>query len=326
MNKEVMLNVENLSIAFRTDHGVVTAVNDLSFKLHKNETLCIVGESGSGKSVSCLAIMGLLPTAGLVTGGKIELAGTNLLELSPKEMQDIRGKKISMIFQEPMTALNPVYTVGYQICEVLRRHQKMSKKEAMEYAEHLISKVGISDASRRVKQFPHELSGGLRQRIMISMALACNPDVLIADEPTTALDVTVQAQILELLDDLKNDFNTAIIFITHDMGVVSQVADNIMVMYGGTEMEARSADTFFKEPKHPYTVGLLNCIPQIALDDQVLTQIPGMIPYLWDMPKGCRFSNRCQYMTEKCISCAPKLKEVSPGHFVACHLYGGGEG
>ena len=322
---DVILKVEDLHVTFATDHGIVTAVQGIGFSLHKGETLCIVGESGSGKSVTCLAIMGLLPKpGGRIAGGKVEFAGRDITNLDDKEMQKIRGNRISMIFQEPMTALNPVYTIGYQINEVLIRHKGMKKKQATEYAIHLLEKVGITEASRRIKQFPHELSGGLRQRVMIAIALACNPDILIADEPTTALDVTVQAQILELLSSLKKEFNTSIIFITHDMGVVSQVADTIMVMYGGMKVEENSADAFFKNPVHPYTVGLLNCIPQISLDDKVLTQIPGVIPHLWDMPAGCHFNNRCVYAMESCRQSVPAFREIEPGHPPACHMLKGG--
>lgn len=318
---DVILNVSNLHITFATEHGTVTAVKNLSFSLHKGETLCIVGESGSGKSVTCLAVMGLLPKpGGHIAGGTVEFAGQDITRFSDKEMQKVRGNRISMIFQEPMTALNPVYTIGYQINEVLIRHKGMKKKEATEYAIHLLEKVGITEAARRVNQFPHELSGGLRQRVMIAIALACNPDILIADEPTTALDVTVQAQILELLTSLKNEFNTSIIFITHDMGVVSQVADNIMVMYGGMKVEENRADCFFDRPLHPYTKGLLNCIPQISLDQDSLEQIPGVIPHLWDMPAGCHFNNRCSCTMEVCRQKIPELLEVEPGHQVACHL------
>lgn len=318
---DAILNVKNLHVTFATEHGTVTAVKDLSFSLHKGETLCIVGESGSGKSVTCLAVMGLLPKpGGRIAGGTVEFAGQNITDFSDKEMQKIRGNRISMIFQEPMTALNPVYTIGYQINEVLIRHKGMKKKEATEYAVHLLEKVGITEAVRRINQFPHELSGGLRQRVMIAIALACNPDILIADEPTTALDVTVQAQILELLTSLKNEFNTSIIFITHDMGVVSQVADNIMVMYGGMKVEENQADRFFDNPLHPYTTGLLNCIPQISLDQKSLEQIPGVIPHLWDMPAGCHFSNRCSCAMNVCSEDIPELREIEPGHQVACHL------
>ncbi len=320
MNDSI-LRVENLHITFATEHGIVTAVQNLSFSLHKGETLCIVGESGSGKTVTCLAVMGLLPKpGGQIAGGKIEFAGRDIANLDDKEMQGIRGNRISMIFQEPMTALNPVYTIGYQINEVLMRHKNMRKKDATEYAINLLEKVGITEASRRIKQFPHELSGGLRQRVMIAIALACNPDILIADEPTTALDVTVQAQILELLSSLKKEFNTSIIFITHDMGVVSQIADNIMVMYGGMKVEENCADVFFEKPVHPYTIGLLNCIPQISLEDKVLTQIPGTIPHLWSMPKGCHFSNRCTFANEICRTMIPDLREIESGHYAACHL------
>ena len=323
---DVILDVKNLVVQFQTGKGRVTAINDLSFNLKKKETLCLVGESGSGKSVTALSIMGLLPKpAGIVAGGSIELDGENLLELSDSKMQRVRGNRISMIFQEPMTTLNPVYTIGYQICEVLLRHRNMKKKEAMEYAEELLAKVRIADPKRRLKQYPHELSGGLRQRIMISMALACNPEVLIADEPTTALDVTVQAQVLRLLNELKDEFDMSIIFITHDLGVVSEIADRIIVMYGGMKMEEGSATAFFKNPTHPYTQGLINCIPKVGTDStEKLHTIPGIVPSLADMPQGCHFCNRCSEADERCVASAPQMNLWEPDHYVACYKRGVG--
>ena len=320
---DVILNVRDLSVGFDTDHGRVTAVNHLDFQLHAKETLCIVGESGSGKSVTALSIMGLLPKpAGVITGGSIEFDGEDLVRLTPKQMQNIRGNRISMIFQEPMTSLNPVYTVGYQISEVLIRHKHMKKREAMAYAAELLKKTGIPEPERRVAQFPHELSGGLRQRVMIAMALACDPDILIADEPTTALDVTIQAQILQLIASLKEEFNMSIIFITHDLGVVSQIADRIIVMYGGMKMEEREAEHFFDHPLHPYTRSLLSCIPRMTLESERLQPIPGMIPSLWNLPAGCRFSNRCTESMPRCSQGLPPLCEVDPGHLVACFRCG----
>ena len=323
---DVILSVRDLSVAFDTDRGRVTAVNHLSFDLRKKETLCIVGESGSGKSVTALSVMGLLPKpAGVIAGGSISFGGADLAQLPPKKMQEIRGNRISMIFQEPMTSLNPVYTVGYQISEVLIKHKHMKKREAMAYAAELLKKTGIPEPERRVAQYPHELSGGLRQRVMIAMALACDPDILIADEPTTALDVTIQAQILQLIASLKEEFNMSIIFITHDLGVVSQIADRIIVMYGGMKMEERAADRFFDQPLHPYTRSLLSCIPRMTLDGKKLQPIPGMIPSLWNLPSGCRFSNRCAEALPCCAQGLPPLSEPSPGHFVACFQYGGRE-
>lgn len=319
---DVILNVENLSVAFDTNHGRVTAINDLSFQLRRKETLCIVGESGSGKSVTALSITGLLPKpAGHIIGGKIEFDGQDLLKLSAKQMQQIRGNRISMIFQEPMTSLNPVYTVGYQICEVLIKHKRLKKKEAMKIAVELLAKTGIPEPERRVMQYPHELSGGLRQRVMIAMALACDPDILIADEPTTALDVTIQAQILQLIQSLKEEFNMSIIFITHDMGVVSQIADRVIVMYGGMKLEEREASAFFENPAHPYSQAVLNCIPKMSISGVKLEPIPGMIPSLWNLPEGCRFSNRCVLSHERCKKQIPPLVEIHPEHFVACCLY-----
>ena len=318
--ENIILDVHDLSVAFDTTHGRVTAVDHLNFSLHEKETLCIVGESGSGKSVTALSIMGLLPKpAGHITNGSIIFQGEDLVGYSPKQMQKVRGNRISMIFQEPMTSLNPVYTVGYQICEVLIKHQQMKKKEAMAYAANLLGKTGIPEPERRINQFPHELSGGLRQRVMIAMALACDPDILIADEPTTALDVTIQAQILQLLDSLKQEFNMSIIFITHDLGVFSQIADRIIVMYGGRKMEEKNADGFFKQPRHPYTKSLLKCIPKMTFDGVKLEPIPGMIPSLWNLPKGCRFSNRCEEAGPECEEGTPPLMEVEQDHWVACY-------
>ena len=318
---DTVLSVKDLVVQFATSKGDVTAINGLSFDLAEKETLCLVGESGSGKSVTALSIMGLLPQpAGKVSSGRIELEGTNLLDLSEKKMQEIRGNKISMIFQEPMTTLNPVYTVGDQICETLLRHRNMTKKEAMEYAADLLSKVRMADPAKRLKQYPHELSGGLRQRVMISMALACNPKILIADEPTTALDVTVQAQVLRLLEELKDEFKMSMIFITHDLGVVSEVADRIIVLYGGMKMEEGASEKFFKQPLHPYTQGLINCIPKISGNSsERLATIPGIVPSLLDMPNGCRFSNRCPLASDMCKSEPPTIEEYEPTHFVACY-------
>ena len=317
-----ILRVNQLKVQFETPAGRVTAIDDLTFDLKRKETLCLVGESGSGKSVTALTIMGLLPKpTGIVAGGTIEMNGENLLNFSESQMQRVRGNKISMIFQEPMTTLNPVYTIGYQISEALLRHRKMTKKEAMEYAEELLCKVRIADPKRRLKQYPHELSGGLRQRVMISIAFACNPDILIADEPTTALDVTVQAQVIRLLEELKEEFNMSIIFITHDLGVVYEIADRIIVMYGGMKMEEGPAHTFFEKPVHPYTQGLISCTPQIESNLTRLPTIPGVVPTLAKMPKGCHFSNRCVYASERCMQCPPPVTEYEPDHYVACYKW-----
>ncbi len=315
-----VLKVNELCVQFQTSAGLVTAINNLSFELKQQETLCLVGESGSGKSVTALTVMGLLPKpAGIVSHGTIELEGQNLLSYSEAQMQRVRGNKVSMIFQEPMTTLNPVYKVGDQICEALLRHRKMTKKEAMEYAGELLNKVRIADAKRRLKQYPHELSGGLRQRVMISMALACNPKILIADEPTTALDVTVQAQVLRLLEELKEEFKMSVIFITHDLGVVSEIADRIIVMYGGMKMEEGPTDALFSHPVHPYTKGLINCTPKMEGEERRLPTIPGMVPSLAKMPKGCHFCNRCTLAKERCMETPPKMTEYEPHHYVACY-------
>ncbi len=315
-----VLEVRDLCVKFHTSAGLVTAINGISFDLKKQETLCLVGESGSGKSVTALTIMGLLPKpGGIVSGGSILLDGENLLEYSEKKMQQIRGNRIAMIFQEPMTTLNPVYKIGFQITETLLRHRKMSKKEAMEYAEELLACVRIPDPKRRLDQYPHELSGGLRQRVMISIALACNPEILIADEPTTALDVTVQAQVLSLLEDLKARFKMSVIFITHDLGVVSQIADRIIVMYGGMKMEEGPAATFFDSPTHPYTMGLIRCTPRLSAGLDRLPTIPGVVPTLANMPKGCHFSNRCPYADDLCRAEPPGVTPCGEDHFVACY-------
>ena len=322
MMKNTILNVEELNVKFATDNGLVTAINDLSFHVKQQETLCIVGESGSGKSVSALSIMGLLPKpSGIISKGKIEFYGKDLVKYSESQMQKIRGNRISMIFQEPMTTLNPVYTIGSQISETLIKHRRMSKKEALEYSKVMLDKVGVSDPSRRVKQYPHELSGGIRQRVMISMALACEPDILIADEPTTALDVTVQAQVLQLIEDLKKEYKMSVIFITHDLGVVYDIADRIIVMYGGMKVEEAPAKKLFSNPSHPYSNGLLQCLPQMGQYGEKLKSIPGIVPSLWNMPEGCRFSTRCRMGTDNCICNIPYYEEISTGHYVLCHKF-----
>ena len=315
-----VLQVRDLHVQFHTSAGLVTAINGLSFDLQKQETLCLVGESGSGKSVTALTIMGLLPKPeGVVAGGSVKLDGEELLTLSESSMQKIRGNRIAMIFQEPMTTLNPVYRIGYQISEALLRHRKMSKKEALEYSEYLLKCVRIPDPHRRLSQYPHELSGGLRQRVMISIALACNPEILIADEPTTALDVTVQAQFLRLLEDLKDQFKMSVIFITHDLGVVSEIADRIIVLYGGMKMEEGPAEKLFEIPLHPYTRGLINCTPQLDSKLERLPTIPGIVPTLEKMPVGCHFCTRCNLADDLCRSKPPELYEYNKDHYVACY-------
>lgn len=312
------LEVNNLKIGFEVKNKTVVAVEDVSFYVDQGETLCIVGESGSGKSVTCMAIMQLLavpPTRYM--GGSICMDGQELLKMSEKRINQIRGKDIAMIFQEPMTALNPVLTIGYQLMEEIRAHEKISHSQAQARARELLVEVGINDVEKRMKQYPHELSGGMKQRIMIAMALACNPRLLIADEPTTALDVTIQAQILALLKKIKKDFGMTIIFITHDLGVVAGIADRVAVMYAGRIVENADVRELFKNPKHPYTKGLLSCIPKLSTNEERLTTIPGVVPRLSEMPDGCRFSNRCPYATKACREKCPEYK-TDGNHIWAC--------
>ena len=313
------LEVENLKIGFKIKGRTVVAVDDVSFSVDKGETLCIVGESGSGKSVTSMAIMQLLavPPAKYM-GGTIYFDGENLLEKTEREMNAIRGKRIAMIFQEPMTALNPVLTIGYQMTETIRTHMGLHKKQAIQRAEELLQEVGINDVEKRMKQYPHELSGGMKQRVMIAMALSCNPQLLIADEPTTALDVTIQAQILGLLKKIKKDFGMTVVFITHDLGVVAGIADKVAVMYAGKIVETGEVHEIFANPRHPYTQGLISCIPKLDTNDTRLTTIQGMVPRLVDMPAGCRFSTRCPYADEKCRKQTPEY-QTEGTHSYACY-------
>ena len=307
-----LLEVKNVTTGFHTDNGVLKAVENISFTVNQRETVCIVGESGSGKSVLSLTALRLIDyDNGKVLEGEILFNGENLLTKSPEEMRKIRGGDIAMIFQEPMTALNPVFTIGKQITEAIKIHKKCTNEEALAKAKELLRLVGISEPEIRLKQYPHELSGGMRQRVMIAVALSCEPKLLIADEPTTALDVTIQAQILDLLMDLKDRLNMAIILITHDIGVAAQMADKIVVMYAGKVMEEGSVYEIFDKPKHPYTIGLLSSIPTIDGDRRErLKSINGSIPSLMEMPNGCRFNPRCAYATEKCINDEPPLESL----------------
>jgi peptide/nickel transport system ATP-binding protein len=321
----MLIEVKDLVTEFKVKHGVVKAVNGVSFDIDKGEILAVVGESGSGKSVTSLSIMGLLQENGKVTGGKILFNGENLLEKSEAEMQAIRGNKISMIFQEPMTSLNPVYRIKDQIMESIMTHSKMNKKEALERTVEMLRIVGIPSPEVRVNDYPHQMSGGMRQRVMIAMALACNPELLIADEPTTALDVTIQAQILELLGEMRKKFNMSVLLITHDLGVVSETADKVVVMYCGQVVESAKVDSLFEKPMHPYTLGLLKSIPR--LDDESnepLYMIKGMVPNPMHMPKGCPFSDRCDRCMEICRQKKPELRPVGD-HMVRCFLYENGE-
>ncbi len=317
-----ILNVKNLSTHFYTDEGVVYAVDDVSFALNKGESLGIVGESGSGKSVTALSITQLIPTPpGKITAGEVVFDGQDLLKKSKREMQRIRGEKIAMIFQEPMTALNPVFTVGYQISESLRIHQGLSKKEARQKALEMLKKVGIPLPEKRIDDYPHQLSGGMRQRVMIAIALCCNPQLLICDEPTTALDVTIQAQILELIYQLRQDMGTSVIMITHDLGVVAQVTERILVMYAGQVVEMGTAREILTDPQHPYTKALLASIPTPDKKGERLHVIRGMVPSLSNLPEGCHYHPRCEQCQDKCKVKKPKLTHLKGGRQVRCLLY-----
>ena len=315
-----LLKVSNLTTRFHTDDGVVTAVSNLSFSVRRGESVCIVGESGCGKSVTSMSIMRLLKTPPAEISGSIEFEGRDLLKLPMEDMREIRGNEIAMIFQEPMTALNPVFTCGRQIGEVLQLHQGLNKEQARERAIELMRMVGIPLPEKRVDNYPHQLSGGMRQRVMISMALACRPKLLIADEPTTALDVTIQAQIMELIRDLKQRLDMALILITHDMGVVAEMAERVIVMYAGDAVEEGDVHTIFKNPLHPYTIGLLDSIPRLDGDDGDLNVIEGTVPSMFNMPKGCRFAPRCAHCMQRCREEIPPLTDVGNGHMVRCFL------
>ncbi len=324
-----LLEVENLQTHFGTPDGVVRAVEGLSFHIEAGETLAIVGESGCGKSVTSLSILRLVPPAGRMAGS-VRFAGRDLLRLPEAEMRRLRGNDVSMIFQEPMTSLNPVLTVGRQIGETLRLHQGLSARDAEARAVEMLTLVGIPAPGRRVREYPHQLSGGMRQRVMIAMALACNPKLLIADEPTTALDVTIQAQILDLMRDLKTRLGSAIMLITHDLGVVAEMAQRVVVMYAGRKVEEAPVAALFADPQHPYTRGLLGAVPRLgsslapagpgrAPGRTKLAEIPGLVPSLRKPIVGCPFAGRCPGTTELCRTVAPAVEEKAPGHLVACH-------
>lgn len=316
-----LLEVENLQVEFRTRDGVAKAVNGVSYSLEEGETLAVLGESGSGKSVTAQAIMGILDSPpGYVTGGAVRFRGQDLLALPEDERRAYRGRSISMVFQDALSSLNPVFTVGWQIAEMFRVHDGMSKKDARRKAIELMEKVRIPAARDRVDDYPHQFSGGMRQRIMIAMAIALDPDVLIADEPTTALDVTVQAQIMQLLRDLQTESKMGLILITHDLGVVADVADRIEVMYAGRIMEKAPVGDIYSAPSHPYTKGLLESIPRVDLKGQELSAIKGLPPNLTRIPVGCEFSPRCPYAQDICRAERPALRELTPGRFSACHF------
>jgi oligopeptide/dipeptide ABC transporter ATP-binding protein len=312
-----LLDVKNLETSFFTKQGVIKAVSDVSFSISPGETLGIVGESGCGKSVTSFSVLGLLSHPGRVTGGQILFKGSDLLKLDETGMQRVRGKHIAMIFQEPMTALNPVLTIGKQISEQILAHENVSTKDAWNRSVELLNVVGIPSPEKRVSNYPHQLSGGMRQRAMIAMALSCNPELLIADEPTTALDVTIQAQILDLLQNLQEKLGMAVMFITHDLGVISEISDRVIVMYAGKVVEQAPAAELFKQPRHPYTAGLLRSIPSVKETHRRLTTIEGVVPSLLALPQGCRFRNRCAKAQDKCAGSEPPLV-TSGTRAVAC--------
>ena len=315
-----LLEVKNLHTYFKTRKGIVKAVNDVSYTLDEKRTIGIVGESGSGKSVSAMSILKLLDSNGYIASGEVLFEGMDLTKLSEQQMYDIRGNKISVIFQEPMTSLNPVFTIEKQLSEPFMIHQGMNKKEAAKHALQMLYDVQIPNPEAVIKQYPHQLSGGMRQRVMIAMALACRPKILIADEPTTALDVTIQAQILRLMNDLQRENGTSIIFITHDLGVINEMADDVVVMYCGQVVEQASARVIFTdcEMSHPYTEGLMFSIPRIDNIAHKLEPIPGVVPHPLALPKGCKFAPRCKYATQKCLESEPELIEVAPGQKIRC--------
>ncbi|MBV1685720.1 ABC transporter ATP-binding protein [Eubacterium callanderi] len=315
-----LLEVKDLKTYFYTDEGVVKSVDGVSFSVDKGETLGVVGESGCGKSITSMSIMQLIGKPGKIVNGEIDFKGENLLNKDKEEMRKIRGKEIAMIFQEPMTSLNPVYTVGQQIMEAVLIHEDMTKEQARERAIQMLDLVKIPDAEKRLNSYPHEFSGGMRQRVMIAMALSCNPEFLICDEPTTALDVTIQAQILNLINELKEKTGTAVMMITHDLGVISEVADNVMVMYAGQVVEYTDVDTVFEKPLHLYTQGLISCIPKLGGQEEKLSTIKGMVPSFNDMPEGCLFCPRCEYAKDICRKERPELVDLD-GHQVRCFKY-----
>jgi oligopeptide/dipeptide ABC transporter ATP-binding protein len=325
VNDQKVLEIRNLKTYFYTYEGVAKAVDGISYQLAKGEPLGLVGESGCGKSVSALSILRLIPVPpGKIVGGEILFKGKNLLDLHEEEMRKIRGDRISMIFQEPMTSLNPVFTIGNQIQETFKLHQGLSTGEALEKTIEMLRLVNIPSPERCVKQYPHELSGGMRQRAMIAMALACNPEILIADEPTTALDVTIQAQILDLMIKLKEELGMAIILITHNLGVIVETVKRVLVMYAGKIVEEAKTKTLFEHPQHPYTMGLLKSVPRLGdkvrLGKVRLSEIPGVVPSLYELPPGCKFSTRCPWVMARCREEEPELKEVEEDHFNCCWL------
>lgn len=318
---DILLSIKELCVTFETDQGPLQVLDNISFNIHKGRTLGLVGESGCGKSVTSLSIMKLLPQpSGVISHGEILLEGTDLVKAPNTFIHSIRGNKIAMIFQEPMTALNPVKTIGKQILEIYELHKKeLSKKEQFQETIAVLKKVGIPDPEKRMHEYPHQLSGGMRQRVMIAMALACEPDLLIADEPTTALDVTIQAQILDLMKNLQQEYGMAILFITHDLGVIAELCDDVIVMYAGRIAEYSSVEALFAQPRHPYTQGLLDSIPKLDQPNKsLLSTIEGQVPSLANLPQGCRFYNRCKYRQDSCKSYNLKATNYEQAHFVNC--------
>jgi oligopeptide/dipeptide ABC transporter ATP-binding protein len=321
-NQEILLDIKNLILNFYTNRGQITALDGIDLKLYKNESLGLVGETGCGKSITALSIMRLIPAPpGKIVQGEIFFDGKDLLKIPETEMRRVRGGKISMIFQEPSTSLNPVFKVGDQIIEAIQLHQKLGREKGKRKTVEMLEKVGMPDPKDIINRFPHELSGGMQQRIMIAMALSSNPKLLIADEPTTALDVTTQAQILDLIKELKKDIISSMLLITHDLGIVAEICDRVAVMYTGNIIEHAELKTLFKSPLHPYTRGLLDAIPKMNAHKKELGFIPGTLPDLMKLPEGCKFNPRCPHQMEICLKKKPELEEVKEGHFAACHLY-----
>ena len=324
----LLLEIKDLKTAFDTAHGKINAVDGVSLQVHSGETMGIVGESGCGKTMLALSIMRLVPANGKVVSGEIFFAGQDLLRLSDEEMRARRGSEISMVFQEPMTSLNPVFRIGEQIAEAIRLHQQLPAKQAMELSIDQLREVGISDPQKREMHYPHNFSGGMRQRVMIAMAMSCHPRLMLADEPTTALDVTIQAQILDLISGLKNKNNMAVVLITHDLGVIAQAAEKVAVMYAGKIVENSAVERIFDNPLHPYTQGLLESVPARCLKSlgrgEYLKTIPGSVPGLYEFVQGCRFHDRCSFAFADCVRKEPPLAEVEPGHFVSCWKYNAG--
>jgi len=324
MTAKNLLEIQNLKTYFNVRGGILKAVDDVSLTIKSGETLGLVGESGCGKSVTGASIMRLVPIPpGRITGGEILFEGSDILKLSESEMRKLRGNKISMIFQEPMTSLNPVFTVGDQVAEVIRLHEKLSQRETRERVIETFRLVRIPAPESRIKEYPHQMSGGMRQRVMIAMALACHPKLMIADEPSTALDVTIQAQILDLMNKLKEETGASILFITHDLGVIAEMAQRVSVMYAGKIMEGADVDTLFSEPKHPYTMGLMSSIPILGIgkNQRRLSTIPGVVPSLFKLPKGCLFHDRCSLTLKECDQLEPPMIDLGNNHFVRCHQY-----